>query len=381
MKDFFNKIKRKWQTILIIIFVVVAITFSASIFIPAKYSSEIKMMIIQNHQSDKVDAFSAAKSAEYLSNIIANIIFTEAFIGDVFDAPFEIEKQFPNSAEEKMKVWERTLDIRKENNTGILNIRVLDKSQKEAEAIADSIAWALNTRGDKYHGGGDSVQIKMIDGPITSENPAYPNVLLNTLLALVVGAAGAFSVIYFFDDFELILFSNKKTKRARIKKETTDEMVAKLEKIRENLKNQNTVSLVSEDYKIEDKREEAEISEKTENLDEVEEALKKEEMIVNKEAVVSEEEAKDNQQGKIVFKKSEAPRNLPIFSDEKDGNVNNKNDKSFISMEELNREAEKMGLATPNHSVQGAVGDKTTKYEASSDEVKERLNKLLRGEL
>jgi hypothetical protein len=200
-------------------------------------------------------------------------------------------------------------------------------------------------------------------------------------LALVVGTAGAFSVIYFFDDFELILFSNKKTKRARIKKETTDEMVAKLEKIRENLKNQNTVSLVSEDYKIEDKREEAEISEKTENLDEVEEALKKEEMIVNKEAVVSEEEAKDNQQGKIVFKKSEAPRNLPIFSDEKDGNVNNKNDKSFISMEELNREAEKMGLATPNHSVQGAVGDKTTKYEASSDEVKERLNKLLRGEL
>jgi hypothetical protein len=105
-------------------------------------------------------------------------------------------------------------------------------------------------------------------------------------------------------------------------------------------------------------------------------------MIVNKEAVVSGgEEAKDNQKDKIVFKKSEAPRNLPIFSDEKDGNVNNKNDKSFISMEELNREAEKMGLATPNHSVQGATGDKATKYEASSDEVKERLNKLLRGEL
>ena len=119
MKEFLLKIKEKWQTIMILVFMVVAITFSVSVFIPAKYSSEVKMMIIQDHQSDKVDAFSAAKSAEYLSDIISKVIFTESFIKNVFDAPFGLEDDLPNSSEERMKAWEKMVDVSKQNNTGI----------------------------------------------------------------------------------------------------------------------------------------------------------------------------------------------------------------------------------------------------------------------
>jgi capsular polysaccharide biosynthesis protein len=162
-----------------------AITFTVSIFISPKYSSESKMMIIQDHQSEKVDAFSAAKSAEYLSDIISKVVFTESFLQNVFDAPFELENNLPSDSENKMKAWERKVEVRKENNTGILTVTVLDESKIQAEKLTNSIAWALNVHGSYYHGGGETVQIKAIDGPITSEKPAAPNVLLNTLFGLI----------------------------------------------------------------------------------------------------------------------------------------------------------------------------------------------------
>ncbi|MCK5080570.1 MAG: hypothetical protein KAQ63_00245 [Candidatus Moranbacteria bacterium] len=370
----FNKIKKKWQTVMILVFMVVAITFSISIFIPARYSSKIKMIIIQNHQSDEVDAFSAAKSAEYLSDIIANVVFTESFIQDMLDAPFEVKRNFSGFSEEKMKTWEKTVDVDKENNTGILTITTFDRSKSEAEAIAESIAWGLNVRGSKYHGGGDSIKIKTIDGPITSEKSATPNVLLNSLLALIVGIAGAVSVVNFFDDFELVLFRKnafKRKNRVKSEKESTEKITASLEKIRKNLKNQ----MVIDDYSIDTEK----LEKKSDEMKEIEEVLGDDEPIQPKEIV------KEIQSEVIESssKRATAPKNLPIFREEKEtesGNtapeIQEKTDKGFISMEELNQEAEKMGLAGSDDKE-----GNNSKYEASSEEVKKRLNKLLKGEL
>ena len=370
-KDFFRKIKEKWQTVLILVFVVMAITFSISTFIPAKYSSEIKMMIIQDHQSEKVDAFSAAKSAEYLSDIISDVVFTDSFMRDVLDAPFDVKKKFPNSSEEKEKVWEKTVDVKKENDTGIIDIRVLEKSKEDAENIAESVAWALSTRGSQYHGGGDSVTIKLINGPVTSEKPAVPNVLVNTLLAFIVGIMGSFSIVYFFDDFELIAFSSNKINRAN--GQTNGNISQRIEQIREELKKQKTINFIDEDYKIEEKPSEVEV----EKFDEVEEAFKNSENLENDKTeefvrVIEESEAEDKS------KKGAAPENLPVFQDE-EAEPKKPSDNGFISMEELNKEAEKMGLTGDSQSEE--ENKPATKYEASSEEVKERLNKLLRGEL
>jgi|GEM_PF-1790396 len=404
----FRKIKEKWQTVATLVFMVVAIVFSVSIFIPAKYSSDIKMIIIQNHQSEEVDAFSAAKSAEYLSDIISNVIFTESFIQDMLDAPFEVKKDFSHSSEERMKIWEKTVDVDKENNTGILNIRSLDKSRNEAEQIAESIAWALNVKGSKYHGGGESIEIKIIDGPITSERPAVPNVLLNTLLAFVIGLIGSLSVLHFFEDFELILFRRKDLEEREMeieKREMNRQKIAdSLEKIRENLKNQ----MKMESYSMEDlearmsEADNIEIPKKEENF--IEELPKEEKPVdfatEEIEEFVSPEISKDKPASapapakvkaptakkENYSKKGTAPQNLPVFEngDEENaleknlndnGNGNENSEKGFISMEELNREAEKMGLAEEEKQENGS------KYEASGDEVKERLNKLLRGEL
>ncbi len=404
MKDIILKIKKKWQTVAILIFMVVAIAFSISIFIPARYSSQIKMIIIQNHKSENVDAFSAAKSAEYLSNIIVNVVFTESFIQDMLDAPFEIKKNFFYSSEKRMKIWKKTVDVDKENNTGILTITVLDKSRAEAEKIAESIAWGLNVRGDKYHGGGDSVKIKIIDGPITSEQPATPNILLNVLLAFIIGLIGSISTVYFFDNFELVLFRKRESELdddLENKNQSVKKIVANLEKIRGDLKNKNSNALVADEYSIEKYENKIKPLAEDQLVNELEkekfsQPIVKVQTAILEEEFLVEESVKEikTESSKNYSKKVEAPKNLPIFKEEeieaeiksvepaieakveikKPEVESKKSNKGFITMEELNQEAEKTGLTDDEK-------EDATKYEASSEEVKERLNKLLRGEL
>ncbi|MDA3815129.1 MAG: hypothetical protein PF549_02065 [Patescibacteria group bacterium] len=203
-------IKDKWQTVLVITVLVSAVVFSISAFLKPQYGSEVSILVIQRQPNDKVDAFSAAKSAEYLSDILAKVAYSESFIQNVLDSPYNAEIDFPLGDENKKEYWKKMVDIDQVNNTGIIKVTVYDQDRVNAEKIAEAISWAYIIRGHQYHGGGERVEIEKIDGPITPMNPSKPNLLANTLLGVILGLIGSVMVIYFFDDFELKLFNKKK---------------------------------------------------------------------------------------------------------------------------------------------------------------------------
>ena len=217
VKDFWTKSREKWQTIVVIVFLTTALAFSVSAFLPAQYVSEVSILVIQKQTINKVDAFSAAKSAEYLSEILSQVIYSQSFLEDVLTAPFENKVSFPADISQRELLWQKMVETKKINDTGIVDIKVYAPSKREAAAMAQSVAWALSVRGHKYHGGGDWVKIITIDGPATSEMPAKPNLWLNTLLGFILGLFGAGAAVYFLDDFQLIIFQ-KKTIRVKTKK-------------------------------------------------------------------------------------------------------------------------------------------------------------------
>lgn len=193
---FGNRLKKNWKFVFYTALLTAVAAFDVSLLLPIKYQSEASVIVIQKQTSDSVDAFSATKSAEYLSDILLKAIYTDGFLNDVLGSPFDIKKVFPADAEERKKEWMRTVKIKKINNTGIINVVVLDESKQEAEKIAKAIAWNLSENGQKYHGGGDRVEIKLIDGPVTPFNPAWPKLWLNTLLGIFMGILGAGMIIW-----------------------------------------------------------------------------------------------------------------------------------------------------------------------------------------
>ncbi|MFZ5982446.1 MAG: YveK family protein [Patescibacteria group bacterium] len=196
---FIKKLASRWQIILISALALASLTFAISAFITPKYQSDMSVLVIQKQPVDKIDAFSAAKSAEYLSDIFLKVIYTDSFIDEVFKSPMEISTKLSSDHEEKKKEWEKMVKSKKVNNTGIVKVTVYNSSRKEAERIAQAIGWNLSTNGGKYHGGGDKVVINTIDGPITSDSPTSPNIWLNALLGFIVGIIGSCGTVYFLE--------------------------------------------------------------------------------------------------------------------------------------------------------------------------------------
>jgi capsular polysaccharide biosynthesis protein len=194
--------KNHWQTISLVTLLLTASVFAVSAFLTPQYESDMSILVIQKQPEDKVDAFSAAKSAEYLSDIFSKVIYSDSFIDDVIQSPLNITRKFSSDKEERKKEWEKDIKVRKINNTGILEISVFDPSRKEAERIVQAIAWNLSTNNGKYHGGGQKIVVNTIDGPITSQNQARPNVLLNSLLAFLIGIIGSLGFFYFREEAE-----------------------------------------------------------------------------------------------------------------------------------------------------------------------------------
>jgi len=56
--------------------------------------------------------------------------------------------------------------------------------------------YVLVEQGSQYHGGGEQVEIKLIDKPIVSNYPVRPNLILNAIVALLVGLVVSFVYVY-----------------------------------------------------------------------------------------------------------------------------------------------------------------------------------------
>jgi len=196
-----NILKYKWRTVVVSAIITAFVVFVISLMLPIKYSSSVSLLVIQEQANDKVDAFSATKSAEFLSGIFARVIYTTTFFNAVQEAPFEVRRNFSRDTEEREKQWREFVSVKKVNNTGIIKVTVTGSSRKTAEETAKAIAYTLITHGNEYHGGGERVHIKLIDGPNTPLRPTFPKVFSNTLIGAVCGGVGAVIVLYLMPDY------------------------------------------------------------------------------------------------------------------------------------------------------------------------------------
>jgi capsular polysaccharide biosynthesis protein len=260
---------KRWRLILLSMIVFALFAFIISGMLPAKYQSDISVIVVQKQSSEKIDAFSATKSAEFLSNIFTRVIYTTSFFNDVQNAPFEVRRDFPRDSEEREKEWKKFITVKKINNTGIINISIFDESRKTAEETAKAVAYILTTDSEKYHGGGERVTVRLIDGPNTPLKPTVPKIVPNTIIGGIFGGMIAVVFIYFFPN--KLCLSEKKSKE--INKEEYDSALQENKEVSQTHFNNSLKQGLTE-----------------ENYPEIEEYEKKCEEISDKEIVEKNEE-------------------------------------------------------------------------------------------
>lgn len=194
---FYDMVSR-WRLIVTVMVICALIAFIVTALLPAKFQSDVRLIVIQKQGVEKVDAFSATKSAEFLSNIFAEAIYTTSFFNSVQDAPYDVRRQFSHDPEKREKEWKKFITVKKVNNTGILKISIVDPSRRTAEETAKAVAHVLTTNSETYHGGAERVEVRLIDGPNTPLRPTVPRIIPRTVAGGLLGMIGAMIFIYFF---------------------------------------------------------------------------------------------------------------------------------------------------------------------------------------
>ncbi len=194
--DFINLVARKRKTIFGIIAIFILLGIGVVAVQRFKYSSKSQLLVVQEYNKT-VDAYTASKSNEYLSSVLASVVSSNSFFTKVLETGFEINASyFGETPKEQMKQWEKTINAKSINDSGIIAITVYHPNRAQAEKIDRAINHVLMTQHTAYHGSGEAVKVRLIDQPITSSFPVKPNIPLTIGLAIILGFIAGLVYVY-----------------------------------------------------------------------------------------------------------------------------------------------------------------------------------------
>lgn len=202
--NYWKTLKKYWYIPVALVIVTTVLSLVISFVQTPKYSSTVKLLVIQR-QGSRLDAYSAARSAETIASVLSRMIYTTSFFDQVSNSQFKLENTFSSDQNKRKKEWEQMVAVNSSTD-GALEIDVFHPNRELAEGYALAIAYVLVNSGQEYHGGDNQVEIKMVDEPNTSQLPASPNVMQNSALGIVSGLILSISVILFIafrEDSEL----------------------------------------------------------------------------------------------------------------------------------------------------------------------------------
>jgi capsular polysaccharide biosynthesis protein len=216
IKDFFDLIKRKKQTIMSVVLVFLVVAMIISFAQPLKYSSDSRLLVVQNFP-EETDPYAISKANEYLTSVLSKVVSSNLFYEDIMDSGFLINRTYfskNDNAKKEMKKWRKTVYAKPLSDSGIIDIKVYHQDKSQLKQIANAINFILKSKHNLYHGAGNNITIKIIDRPIISTWPTKPNVLLNVFIALVFALILSLSYIYLFPDkkYDIRLWPKKKKK-------------------------------------------------------------------------------------------------------------------------------------------------------------------------
>ncbi len=150
------------------------------------YASSARILVTQK-QTSGVDAYAAARGSEKLAQNLTTIIGTASFFERVMGAGFSVVNDFPKDEASRRSVWNTVVKPSVVPSSSILAITVYHKSRDQAERILVAINTVLISQGTGYLGTGDSVNLQIVDAPLTTTAPVKPNIPMNMMVGLIAG--------------------------------------------------------------------------------------------------------------------------------------------------------------------------------------------------
>lgn len=163
------------------------LTVIISLLQPLKYSATVRLLITQK-AAFTLDPYTAIRSTELIAENLGQVVGTSSFLDRVLESGYKVDANyFKRSSETRRRaLWKNTVSTAIARGTGLLNITVYHPSKEEAKRVVSAIAFLLSTQGSDYVG--REITVRLVDSPLTSKFPVRPNLPLNFVAGIFVGA-------------------------------------------------------------------------------------------------------------------------------------------------------------------------------------------------
>lgn len=178
IQQIFRVLLKKWWIILISVIVCGSVAFAYSTYVVAPQYTSIGTLIVNNKQSKETTAINIndINASQKLVNTYAIILKSNAFVNRVKE---KINLDYTVSQIQSMVTYSSV------NNTEVLAVSVVSENPEHSAVISETVLDLATEEIGKYAEVGS---VKILDHANLPVSPSSPNIPLNTLIGILLGA-------------------------------------------------------------------------------------------------------------------------------------------------------------------------------------------------
>ncbi|MFZ2187879.1 MAG: hypothetical protein WAV46_04630 [Candidatus Moraniibacteriota bacterium] len=185
-KGFWSIVKESVSHGLVFGIVIAVIGIVGAFTLQAPYKASADFMISSTQEGQ--DYYTATRSAEYMSRVLGEILYSESFISAVVETGGVDVNFLPRDKKDRLEKWSKMLEVKKNPELGFINVSLSGTSEREVSKIAQAVAVVLNEKsGALFGSGGDKVSVRLLSGPIIEGSPSASELSLIVLAGLILG--------------------------------------------------------------------------------------------------------------------------------------------------------------------------------------------------
>lgn len=167
-----------------VIFMISGIVGAFTLQAPYKASADFMISSTQDGQ----DYYTATRSAEYMSRVLGEILYSESFINAIVNTGAVDTNFLPRDKKSRLDAWSKMLVVKKNPELGFISVSLSGSSELAVSKISQAVILVLNEKSSTLFGNGsEKVSVRLLSGPIIEGNPSASQLFLIVLASLILG--------------------------------------------------------------------------------------------------------------------------------------------------------------------------------------------------
>lgn len=192
--------KNYFKTLLLTGLLLGALSFVFLVVAETKFKTATDLLVVQNQQGFS-DYYALSKSADYLTNVLVESVYSEKFLEEVGGTNVVNTENFlPKDKVERLKRWEKTVKISRNPNLGMIHLEVFGNDKNQTVEISNAIVAVMTTKNYSFLGKGQDIDVRVMSGPIWEKNPSLANIFLAVAGGVIAGMMLSFMYLYYREE-------------------------------------------------------------------------------------------------------------------------------------------------------------------------------------